>query len=196
MTEAVIVSAARTAVGRANKGTLADFRPEDMGAAAVAEAVRRAEGLEPRDIDDLIMGCAMPEGSQGLNMGRIIALRSGLPDEVAAQTVNRFCSSGLQTIALGAQQRGRLGPLFGPLVALLLVLQACVVAMLWLRGQILEAPWLGGLPLAAAVQVYGLFLTPLGLVSLAYAWTFERFGLRQEDLDDLRRRFENRPESS
>jgi acetyl-CoA acyltransferase len=104
MTEAVIVSAARTAVGRANKGALADFRPEDMGAAAVAEALRRAPGLEPEEIDDLIMGCAMPEGPQGLNMGRIIALRAGLPDTVAAQTVNRFCSSGLQTIALGAQQ--------------------------------------------------------------------------------------------
>ncbi len=104
MTEAVIVSAARTAVGRANKGTLADFRPEDMGAAAVSEAVRRAEGLDPESIDDVIMGCAMPEGPQGLNMGRIIALRSGLPHGVAAQTVNRFCSSGLQTIALGAQQ--------------------------------------------------------------------------------------------
>ena len=104
MTEAVIVSAARTAVGRAHKGTLANFRPEDMGAAAVAEAVRRAPGLDPADIDDVIMGCAMPEGSQGLNMGRIISIRAGLPDSVAAQTVNRFCSSGLQTIALGAQQ--------------------------------------------------------------------------------------------
>lgn len=104
MTEAVIVSAARTAVGRANKGALADFRPEDMGAAAVAGALERAPGLDPADIDDVIMGCAMPEGPQGLNMGRIIALRAGLPDTVAAQTVNRFCSSGLQTIALGAQQ--------------------------------------------------------------------------------------------
>ncbi len=104
MTEAVIVSAARTAVGRANKGTLADVRPEDMGAAAVEEAVRRAPGLDPAGIDDVIMGCAMPEGSQGLNMARIIALRAGLPDQVAAQTVNRFCSSGLQTIAHGAQQ--------------------------------------------------------------------------------------------
>ncbi|MEM7585620.1 MAG: acetyl-CoA C-acyltransferase [Acidobacteriota bacterium] len=104
MTEAVIVSAARTAVGRANKGTLADTRPEDMGAAAVAAAVERAPGLDPADIDDVIMGCAMPEGPQGLNMGRIIALRAGLPNTVAAQTVNRFCSSGLQTIALGAQQ--------------------------------------------------------------------------------------------
>ncbi len=104
MIEAVIVSAARTAVGRANKGTLADLRPEDMGAAAVTEAVRRAEGLDAADVDDVIIGCAMPEGSQGLNMARIIALRAGLPDEVAAQTVNRFCSSGLQTIANGAQQ--------------------------------------------------------------------------------------------
>ena len=104
MPEAVIVSAARTAVGRANKGTLATTRPEDMGATVIKEAVRRAEGLDLADIDDVIMGCAMPEGQQGLNMGRIIALRAGLPDEVTAQTVNRFCSSGLQTIALGAQQ--------------------------------------------------------------------------------------------
>ena len=104
MKEAVIVSAARTAVGKANRGALANYRPEDMGAAAVAEAVRRAEGLHAADIDDVIMGCAMPEGPQGLNMGRIIALRAGLPEEVTAQTVNRFCSSGLQTIALAAQQ--------------------------------------------------------------------------------------------
>jgi acetyl-CoA acyltransferase len=104
MPEAVIVSAARTAVGRAVKGTLADVRPEDMGAAAVREAVRRASPLAAADIDDVIMGCAMPEGQQGLNMGRLIALRAGLPDEVTAQTVNRFCSSGLQTIALAAQQ--------------------------------------------------------------------------------------------
>ncbi len=104
MKEAVIVSAARTAVGKANRGALAHFRPEDMGAAVVAEAVRRAGGLDPADIDDVIMGCAMPEGPQGLNMGRIISLRAGLPEEVTAQTVNRFCSSGLQTIALAAQQ--------------------------------------------------------------------------------------------
>ncbi|MEE8522988.1 MAG: acetyl-CoA C-acyltransferase [Thermoanaerobaculia bacterium] len=104
MPEAVIVSAARTAVGKAGKGALADTRPEDIGAVAVREAVRRAGDLDPVAIDDVIMGCAMPEGQQGLNMGRIIALRAGLPDSVTAQTVNRFCSSGLQTIALGAQQ--------------------------------------------------------------------------------------------
>lgn len=104
MQEAVIVSAVRTAVGKANKGTLANYRPEDMGAAAVAEAVRRVEGLDPAEIDDVMIGCAMPEGQQGLNMGRIIALQAGLPHTVTAQTINRFCSSGLQTIALGAQQ--------------------------------------------------------------------------------------------
>ncbi len=92
-------------------------------------------------------------------------------------------------IALGAQRRGSLGPLLWPLAALALVLEGCIVAMLMLRGQVLAASWFGGLPLAAAVQFYGLFLLPLFIVSLAYAWTFERFGLRQEDLDDLRRRF-------
>ncbi len=102
-------------------------------------------------------------------------------------------------IALGAQRRdsshlspsgGTLGPLLWPLVALVVVLEGCVIAMLVLRGSVLTAPWFGGLPLAAAVQFYGLFLLPLGLVAFAYAWTFERFSLRQEDLDELRRRFE------
>ncbi len=92
-------------------------------------------------------------------------------------------------IALGAQRRGSLGPLRWPLAALVLILEATFVAMLILRGSILTAPWLGGLPLATAVQFYGLFLMPLALVSFAYAWTFERSGLRQEDLDELRRRF-------
>jgi acetyl-CoA acyltransferase len=104
MREAVIVSAARTAVGRAKKGTLVNYRPEDMGAAAVAEAVRRVKGLDPQEIDDVMLGCAMPEGAQGLNVARNITLRAGLPHTVTAQTINRFCSSGLQTIALAAQQ--------------------------------------------------------------------------------------------
>ncbi len=93
-------------------------------------------------------------------------------------------------IALGAERRGRLGALLWPLAALLLILEACVLVMLALRGQVLAAPWVLGLPLAAAVQVYGLFLLPLLVVSLAYAWTFDRCGLDQEDLDELRRRFE------
>ena len=104
MHEAVIVSATRTAVGKAKKGTLANTRPEDMGAAVVSAAIKRATGLNPAEIDDVMLGCALPEGQQGLNLGRVVALRAGLPYSVAAQTVNRFCASGLQTIALGAQQ--------------------------------------------------------------------------------------------
>lgn len=93
-------------------------------------------------------------------------------------------------IALGAAgRRGGLGPLAGPLAGLLLFLEALVIAMLALRGQVLDGPWLLGLPLATAIQFYGLFLAPLFYVALLYALTFERFGLRQEDLDDLRRRF-------
>ena len=104
MTEAVIVSAARTAVGKAPRGTLRNTRPDDMAAAVIREAVRRAEGLDPTEIDDVIIGCAMPEGSQGLNFARIALLRAGLPESVPGQTVNRFCSSGIQTIALAASQ--------------------------------------------------------------------------------------------
>ncbi len=104
MREAVIVSAARTAVGKAPRGKLRTKRPEEMGATVVAAALKRAEGLKPGDVEDVIIGCAMPEGEQGLNMGRIIALRAKLPQSVPAMTVNRFCSSGLQTIALATQQ--------------------------------------------------------------------------------------------
>jgi acetyl-CoA acyltransferase len=104
MREAVIVSGARTAVGRAHKGSLRTVRPDDMAAAVIKAAVERAPGLEASEIEDVIMGCAMPEAEQGLNVARIAALRAGLPHTVAGQTVNRFCSSGLQTIALAAQQ--------------------------------------------------------------------------------------------
>ncbi|NPA26308.1 MAG: thiolase family protein [Chloroflexi bacterium] len=97
-----IVSAVRTAVGRAKKGTLRNYRPEELGAIVVREAVRRVPGLEPEMVDDVIIGCAFPEGPQGLNMGRIIAQRAGLPVSVPGATFNRFCSSGLQTIATAA----------------------------------------------------------------------------------------------
>ncbi|MCS7039597.1 MAG: acetyl-CoA C-acyltransferase, partial [Caldilineales bacterium] len=102
--EAVIVSAVRTAVGKAPRGTLRNVRPEAMAAAVVAEAVRRAEGLDPAQIEDVIIGCAFPEGKQGMQIGRIAALAAGLPDSVPGQTVNRFCASGLQTIALAAER--------------------------------------------------------------------------------------------
>lgn len=104
MKEAVIVSGARTAVGRAPRGTLRSSRPDDMAGAAIAEALRRAEGLEREEIEDVIIGCAMPEGTQGMNVARQASLLAGLPETVPAQTVNRFCSSGLQTIALAAER--------------------------------------------------------------------------------------------
>ena len=94
--------------------------------------------------------------------------------------------------ALGRERSGQLGPLGWPLALLVLLLEILVVAMLVLRGQVLDGPWFGGLPLATAVQFYGLFLTPLLFVSLLYAFTFDRYGLRREDLDDLRRRFGKR----
>lgn len=104
MPEAVIVSGVRTAVGKAPRGKLRTTRPDDMAGLVVSEAFKRAGGLEPRDVDDVIIGCAMPEGEQGLNMGRVAAIRAGLPNAVTGMTVNRFCASGLQTIAIAAQQ--------------------------------------------------------------------------------------------
>ncbi|HEY0657809.1 MAG TPA: acetyl-CoA C-acyltransferase [Pyrinomonadaceae bacterium] len=104
MKEAVIVSAVRTAVGKAPKGTLKNTRPDDLGAAAIREAVRRAEGLDASQIDDVIMGCAFPEAEQGMNVARTAAIEAGLPVEVSAMTVNRYCSSGLQTIAIAADR--------------------------------------------------------------------------------------------
>jgi acetyl-CoA acyltransferase len=103
MPEAVIVSAVRTAVGRGKKdGSLAGVHPIDLSALVIQESIKRAD-LDPRIIDDVLWGCAMPEASQGLNMARLAVLRARLPVEVPAATVNRFCSSGLQTIAMGAQ---------------------------------------------------------------------------------------------
>jgi len=103
MREAVIVSSVRTAVGRALKGTLRQVRPDDMAAAAIAGALARVPALEPEMVEDVILGCAMPEGEQGMNVARISALLAGIPHTAAAMTVNRFCSSGLQAIALAAR---------------------------------------------------------------------------------------------
>ncbi|MDP8952494.1 MAG: acetyl-CoA C-acyltransferase [Actinomycetota bacterium] len=104
MKEAVIVSGARTAVGRAPKGTLRGAHPADMTATCIHEALNRAEGLDPSEVEDVIIGCAMPEGTQGYNVARLSAMRAGLPETVPAQTVNRFCSSGLQTISNAAER--------------------------------------------------------------------------------------------
>lgn len=104
MNEAVVVSAVRTAVGKAPKGALKNTRPDDLGAIAVKGALDRVPALDPREIEDVIIGCAMPEGEQGMNLARIVALRAGLPIESAAMTVNRYCASGLQSIALAAER--------------------------------------------------------------------------------------------
>jgi acetyl-CoA acyltransferase len=104
MPEALIVSALRTPVGKAFKGSLRATRPDDLAAVVIKEAMARVPGLDPKEIDDLILGCAMPEGEQGMNVARIASLRAGLPVETSAMTINRFCSSGLQAIALAAER--------------------------------------------------------------------------------------------
>ena len=104
MKEAYVVSVVRTAVGKAPKGTLRFTRPDDLGAIAVKGAVERVPTLDPEEIEDVIIGCAMPEAEQGMNVARLISLRAGLPIESAAMTVNRYCASGLQTIALAAER--------------------------------------------------------------------------------------------
>src|SRR5690242_7211979 len=104
MKEAFIVSIARTAVGKAPRGTLRNTRPDDLAAAAISEALRRVPGLEAAEVEDVILGCAMPEAQQGNNVARIASLRAGLPVTCSAMTINRFCSSGLQAIALAAER--------------------------------------------------------------------------------------------
>jgi acetyl-CoA acyltransferase len=104
MREAVIVSSVRTAVGKAYKGALRAMRPDDLAALAIKAALERVPGLDPKEIEDVILGCAMPEGEQGMNVARIAALRAGLPVESSAMTINRFCSSGLQAIAIAAER--------------------------------------------------------------------------------------------
>ncbi len=104
MRDAVIVSAVRTAVGKAPKGTLRDTRPDEMGATVIKEALKRAGGVELTEVEDVIMGCAMPEAEQGMNVARAAAIRAGLPVETSAMTINRFCSSGLQSIAIAADR--------------------------------------------------------------------------------------------
>ena len=104
MREAVIASAVRTPAGKAPRGTLRTTRPDELAAAAIREALRRAEGIAPDTVDDVIIGCAMPEAEQGMNVARIASLRAGVPVGASAVTINRFCSSGLQSIAFAAEK--------------------------------------------------------------------------------------------
>jgi acetyl-CoA acyltransferase len=102
MADVAVVSIARTPTGRANKGTLRDTRPDTLAALVIDEAVKRARGVDPGEIGDVVLGCAMPEGEQGMNVARVAGQLAGLPDEVPAMTINRFCSSGLQAMAIAA----------------------------------------------------------------------------------------------
>jgi acetyl-CoA acyltransferase len=104
MKEAVIVAACRTAVGRAPRGMLKDVRPEQMGTTVLGDLIKRAGNLDPNLIDDVIIGCTFPEATQGLNLGRVLVMSMGWPDRIPGMTVNRFCSSGLQAIAIGAEK--------------------------------------------------------------------------------------------
>src|SRR5947209_18215315 len=106
MREVVIVSSVRTPVGRAFKGTLRATRPDELAAVAIKGALERVPQLDAKEIEDVIVGCAMPEAEQGMNVARIASLRAGLPVEVSALTINRFCSSGLQAIAIAADRFG------------------------------------------------------------------------------------------
>ena len=104
MKETVVVSAVRTAVGKAPRGILKDTRPDDIAAIVIKEALARAPGLKVEEVDDFVLGCAFPESDQGLNLARVVAMRAGFPDTLPGQTVNRFCSSGLQAIATAAYE--------------------------------------------------------------------------------------------
>src|SRR5690242_11134487 len=104
MREVVIASSVRTAVGKAFKGTLRSTRPDELAAVAITGALERVPQVDRKEIEDVILGCAMPEAEQGMNVARIASLRAGLPVEVSAMTINRFCSSGLQAIAMAAER--------------------------------------------------------------------------------------------
>ena len=104
MREVVLVSSVRTPVGRAYKGTLRATRPDELAAVAIKGALDRVPQLDPNEIEDVILGCAMPEAEQGMNVARIASLRAGLPEQISAMTINRFCSSGLQSIAMAAER--------------------------------------------------------------------------------------------
>src|SRR2546427_8923908 len=104
MREAVVVSSVRTPVGRAFKGTLRATRPDELAAVVIKGVLDRVPQLDAKEIEDVILGCAMPEAEQGMNVARIASLRAGLPVEVSALTINRFCSSGLQSIAIAAER--------------------------------------------------------------------------------------------
>lgn len=151
----VIVAAKRTAIGRAKRGALAAVRPEDFGAAVIKALLEEVPQISPSAIDDVIIGCAMPEGPQGLNLGRIVALHAGLPVEVPAETVNRFCSSGLQTIVHGAQS---------------------------IMSGMAEIVLAGGIESMSLVPMTGFKLTPNPTMAVEYPEVYINMGLTAENV--------------
>lgn len=153
----VIVAAKRTAAGKAKRGAFATVRPEDLAAEVIKNLVESTPKVEPKDIEDVLVGCAMPEGSQGLNIARLIVFRAGFPVEVTAETVNRFCSSGLQTIAHGA-----MGIMAG--------MNDIVIA--------------GGVESMSMVPMTGFKLTPNPTLALEYPEAYINMGLTAEYVAD------------
>jgi acetyl-CoA acyltransferase len=153
----VIVAAARTAVGKAKRGSLATVRPDEMAVAVIKELLKRAESLKLADINDVILGCAFPEGEQGLNMSRLVALRAGLPVSVPAETINRFCSSGMQSIAHAA---------FGIMAGQM----DCVIA--------------GGTESMTMVPMTGLKFSPNPYLALEWPGAYLGMGLTAENVAD------------
>ncbi len=167
MKQAVIVAGARTAVGRAPRGTLRATRPDDMAAAAIAEALERADGLDPAEVEDVILGCAVPEGAQGMNVARLAAARAGLPASVPAQTVNRFCSSGLQAIASAAER-------------IMAGFATTIVAGGTESMSLAPAPAANFSPNPALVREHPEYYMGMGLTGEVVA---ERYGISREDQD-------------
>lgn len=167
--DAVIVSAARTPTGRAKRGSLATVRPEEMGAAAVSEVLRRAPTLDAAEVDDLVMGCSFPEGEQGINIARIIGLRAGLPQAVPAETVNRCCSSGLQSVAHAtcAVQTGQMQTVIAGGVESMTMVPMTGV-------EFLPSPYFA----AQAPEVY----TAMGLTAENLA---EKYAIKRQDQDEF-----------
>lgn len=151
----VIVTAARTAVGKAKRGSLVTVRPDEMAALVVQELLRRTPALEPAEIDDFILGCAFPEGEQGMNMARLVGFRAGLPVSVPAETINRFCSSGMQSIAHAAHSI--------------------------MAGQ-MEVALAGGTESMSMVPMTGLKFSPMPYLAENYPEAFTNMGLTAENV--------------
>ena len=169
MREVVIVSSVRTPVGRAFKGSLRSTRPDELAAIAIRGALERVPQLDPKEIEDVILGCAMPEAEQGMNVARIAALRAGLPVETSAMTINRFCSSGLQAMAMAAERIGSGG------AEVIVAGGTESMTMIPMGGnKISPNPWL--------VDHYPDAYLSMGLTAERLA---QRFGIRREQADEF-----------